>query len=189
MWNLERSVILMNTGNPFKLDVVSVRLVKDAPLMSGRPVTRPEDAVEILGEHLCQMDREIVCVLNLNSEGIPVNCHFASMGSLNSCMVHPREILKASILSNAAAIMLMHNHPSGKLQPSGEDTRMTDRMARICRDVEIPLLDHIIVGGDNSRYFSFKEKGVLPMPRPEYATDYQSLDLSPGSVAEQGKAR
>jgi DNA repair protein RadC len=189
MWSLERSVILMNTENPFKLDVVSVRLVKDAPLMSGHPITSPEEAVELLGEHLCQMDREVICVINFRADGTPINCHFASIGSLNESLTHPREIFKASILSNAAFMMLMHNHPSGKLLPSKEDTMLTDRMLQTCKLMGIPLVDHVIVGGDNTQYFSFLEKKLLKAPKIEYLTDYREIDMASGFVAEQGKAR
>ena len=125
---LEQQQILMKEKNPFNLDVVSVRLVKDAPIMSGHPITKPEDAVLLLGKHLCEMDREVLCVINMKTDGTPINCHFASIGCLNESMAHPREIFKASILSNAATIMLMHNHPSGNLTPSKHDTMMTDRM-------------------------------------------------------------
>ena len=170
--------------NPLNLDVVSVRLVKDAPLCSEHPITSPKDAVSLLGEYLCEMDREILCVINLRTDGKPINCHFASMGSLNESTAHPREIFKASILSNAASMMLMHNHPSGNLTPSKHDTMMTDRMAKMCELMGIPLLDHVIVGGDNRQYFSFKEKKLLDTPKVFLETNYKSLDLSSGLVAE-----
>lgn len=57
----------MKEKNPFNLDVVSVRLVKDAPIMSGHPITKPEDAVLLLGKHLCEMDREVLCVINMKT--------------------------------------------------------------------------------------------------------------------------
>ena len=179
----------MKEKNPFNLDVVSVRLVKDAPIMSGHPITNPEDAVLLLGKHLCEMDREVLCVINMKTDGTPINCQFASIGCLNESMAHPREIFKASILSNAATIMLMHNHPSGNLTPSKHDTMMTDRMAKMCELMGIPLLDHVIVGGDNLQYFSFKEKKLMDTPKVFLETNYKSLDLSSGLVAEQGKAR
>ena len=76
----------MKEKNPFNLDVVSVRLVKDAPIMSGHPITNPEDAVLLLGKHLCEMDREVLCVINMKTDGTPINCHFASIGCLNESM-------------------------------------------------------------------------------------------------------
>lgn len=96
--------------NEFGLDVVSVRLVKDAPIFSEHPFTSPTEAVAVLGELMSEFDREVVCVINLRSDLKPINVHFASIGALNEAMAHPRELLKASILSNAASIMLVHSH-------------------------------------------------------------------------------
>lgn len=106
-----------------------------------------------------------------------------------AAMAHPRELLKASILSNAASIMLIHCHPSGQLLPSKADTMMTDRMNKICELIGIPLVDHVIVGGDNREFFSFKEKGVIKNPHIVLATDYKTLTLGTGFVAEKGKGR
>ena len=118
--------------NEFGLDVVSVRLVKDAPIFSEHPFTSPTEAVAVLGELMSEFDREVVCVINLRSDLKPINVHFASIGALNEAMAHPRELLKASILSNAASIMLVHSHPTGNLTPSKADTMMTDRMNSVC---------------------------------------------------------
>lgn len=166
----------MGRRNAFKLDVVSVRLVKDIPLYSKVAIEKPEEAVSLIGETLCGMDREIVCVLNLGTDGRPINCNFATMGALNYSAAHPRELLKTSILSNAASMLLIHNHPSQSLSPSKEDVRVTDRMQKLCSLVGIPLMDHIIVGGDNREYFSFREKGVMKNACINYATNPQYLD-------------
>lgn len=162
-----------------KLEVVSVRLVRDAPILSEHKISRPEEAVEVLGELMCELDREVICVVNLKSDGTPINCHFASMGTLSGTMASPRELFKSSILSNAAAMILLHNHPSGCLTPSKEDTVITEKMIKLCTLMEIPLLDHIIVGGDNRSYFSFREKDLLKKPDISVCTDYRDLDFSP----------
>lgn len=176
----------MPKKNPFKLDVVSIRLNKDAPLMSGHPVKSPEDAVKLIGQELCEMDREVVCIINLKSDGTPINCTFASMGALDRSVAHPRELLKATILSNASTMIMVHNHPSGNLDPSIEDSILTDRMIKICDLVGVPLVDHIIVGGDNSDYFSFKEKDRLPASNLRYSlkTDYKDIEFSVPMAAE-----
>ncbi len=176
----------MPKKNPFKLDVVSIRLNKDAPLMSGHPVKSPEDAVKLIGQELCEMDREVVCIINLKSDGTPINCTFASMGALDRSVAHPRELLKATILSNASTMIMIHNHPSGNLDPSIEDSILTDRMIKICDLVGVPLVDHIIVGGDNSDYFSFKEKDKLPASNLRYSlkTDYKDIEFSVPMAAE-----
>ena len=175
--------------NPFKLEVVSVRLVKDSPIISKKNLTKPEEVVAVLGDIMCEFDREVVGVINLKSDLTPINVHFASVGAINEAMAHPRELLKASILSNAASIMLIHCHPSGQLLPSKADTMMTDRMNKICELIGIPLVDHVVVGGDNREFFSFKEKGVIKNPHIVLATDYKTLTLGTGFVAEKGKGR
>ena len=176
----------MPKKNPFKLDVVSIRLNKDAPLMSGHPVKSPEDAGKLIGQELCEMDREVVCIINLKSDGTPINCTFASMGALDRSVAHPRELLKATILSNASTMIMLHNHPSGNLDPSMEDSMLTDRMIKLCDLVGVPLVDHIIVGGDNSDYFSFKEKDRLPASNLRYSlkTDYKDIEFSVPMAAE-----
>ena len=83
--------------NPYKLDVVSIRLVKDAPLYSGHPIKNPLDAVSLVGEQLCEMDREVLCVINLCSDGKPINCSFVSVGTVNESLAHPREIFKSTV--------------------------------------------------------------------------------------------
>lgn len=169
----------------FALEVVSVRLVRDAPILSNTEINKAEDAIRLVGRELCSMDREVLCVINLNAAHMPINCHFASVGVLNYSMAHPRELLKTGILSNAAGMILCHNHTSGNLLPSEMDVKLTDQMQQICGLVGIPLLDHVIVGGDNSRYFSFQEKGLVKNPQEEYQTDYRKLEW--GRVAEEAE--
>jgi DNA repair protein RadC len=145
----------------FKLDVVSIRLVKDAPVLSKTKISSPKIAIEVLGEVMSEIDREVIAVINLKSDGTPINVNFASVGTLNGALAEPRELLKASILSNAASAVLVHNHPSGNLNPSKKDIELTHRMVVVFAFVGIPLLDHVIVGGDNKSYYSMKEKGVV----------------------------
>lgn len=185
MLSLERKKVKMPRKNEFKLNMVSVRLVKDAPVYSEYRIVSPEAAVNVVGKLLCEMDREVVCMINLKSDNTPINCNIVSMGAINQALAHPREMLKASILSNAANVILMHNHPSGSLEPSREDTMLTDRMIKVCKLVGIPLLDHIIVGGDNGKYFSFKEKGVMTNPIVSYQTDYHGIEFEKAVVAEK----
>lgn len=180
----------MQEQNPFKLEVVSVRLVKDAPLFSERKINTPQDAVKVVGDFLCSMDREVICIINLKSDGTPINCSIASIGTINQSIAEPRELFKASILSNAAQMVIVHNHPSGSLNPSKEDTMLTDRMLKLTNLLGIPLADHVIVGGDNSEYFSFREKKMMKQPKLPLATDYKTLDFeNRAMVAERGKAR
>ena len=88
----------MPKKNDFKLDVVQVRLVKDAPIYSEHAFNNPADIAATMGECMCQFDREVVCVVNLRSDLKPINVHFASVGSLNEAMAHPRELFKSCLL-------------------------------------------------------------------------------------------
>ena len=171
-----------------QIEVVTVRLVKDTPIMSRKPITTPMDVVELLGQNMCELDREVVCVINLRTDGTPVNCNFVSVGAVDECVAHPREILKSAILSNAAFMILLHNHPSGKLSPNKWDTMITDRMLKVGELIGIPLRDHIIVGGDNRQFFSFQEKGLMEYSHVQLEENYQNLDRERFAVAEESTA-
>jgi DNA repair protein RadC len=80
-------------------------------------------------------------------------------GILNKSLVHPREVFASAIEHRAAALICIHNHPSGDPEPSQEDFRITERLVEVGKLVGIPVLDHVIVGGDN--YTSFADKGLL----------------------------
>ena len=93
-----------------KLDVVSIRLVDEPPLMSDTIIQTPEDAVKLLGDYICKLDREVLCIINVRSDGKPMNCNFVSMGAVNESIAHPREIFKSAILANATSMIIVHNH-------------------------------------------------------------------------------
>lgn len=143
------------------LEEVSVRLVRDRTLYSDVKVDSPVKAVELLGEMMCCFDREVVAVINLQADGRPINFNICSIGAINYALVSPREVLKSSFLSNAANIILLHNHPSGRIIPSRDDIAMTDRMIQVCNLVDIPLMDHIIIGSSPADgFFSMKERKI-----------------------------
>ncbi|MFG6329436.1 MAG: JAB domain-containing protein [Lachnospiraceae bacterium] len=178
----------MGRKNQFKLDTVSIRLVKDSPVYSDFQIKSPGDAIHLIGETICGMDREVVCVINLKADGTPINCNFASIGAVNYAVVNPRELLKTGILSNAVNMMLVHNHPGDTLFPSSDDIRLTDKILKLSDLVGIPLLDHIIVGTDNTEYFSFREKGIIRNPREMYAQDYRQIGWErEQKAAEKGR--
>lgn len=83
------------------------------------------------------------------------------VGSLNQSIAHPRDILQRALLSNAARIIVLHNHPSGQPSPSRNDNDFTDRMKKACDILGIELLDHIIVTDNPSNYYSYREESVV----------------------------
>ena len=160
----------MSSRRPYKLDRVAIRMVKEPPLYSSEPLRSPEAAVKVIADMLRQYDREAFCIVNLRNDLSPINMNIVSTGTLNASLAHPREILKSAVLSNASATMLFHNHPSGNLTPSREDTEITDRMSKLFALADMPLLDHIIIG-NGDQYYSFKENSVMPIGTQMFARD------------------
>lgn len=105
-----------------RVDIVSVRLVKERSLLyKDRSIRSPEDGYNLFKQFLGQLDREYFVVMCLDVKNQPTAINVCHIGNLNSCIVSPREIMKTAILSNAASIILLHNHPSGHPKPSQED--------------------------------------------------------------------
>lgn len=118
-----------------------------------------KDVAALLHEYLKDVDREHFVVFFCDQKDRIVGIHTVSMGSLTASVVHPREVFKAAILANAAAIICGHNHPSGDVQPSREDRALTTRLYQAGKLLGIQVLDHIIIGHNN--YFSFADEGLL----------------------------
>ena len=144
-----------------RVDIVSIKVVKDYSIQySPRKVSNPRDAYKLFERFLLDIDREKFLVACFNTKNEPVNISVVSVGTLNSSLVHPREVMKIAILSNSNSIMIAHNHPSGSLEPSTEDKNITDRLIKVCEILGIKLLDHIIIGTKDN-YFSFKENLLI----------------------------
>ena len=144
-----------------ELKVVSIRLVDEPPLLSKKAIKNPRDVIEVMGEHLQKYDRELFCILNLQTKGQVINMNLVSVGTINASLVIPREVFKSSILANASAIIGLHNHPSGNVKPSKEDMIVTRKLQKCGQLLGIELLDHIIVGGTNGKMLSFREEKML----------------------------
>ncbi|ATO39209.1 DNA repair protein RadC (plasmid) [Geobacillus thermodenitrificans] len=96
----------------------------------------------------------------LNTKNEVVAVHRCHIGSLNSSIVHPREVFKAAILNNSASIIVAHQHPSGDVTPSKEDVEMTRRLAEAGRILGIEVLDHLVINY-KAEYTSLKERGFF----------------------------
>lgn len=150
----------------YEFENVSIRMVREPPLLCDKPVNSPGRAVEVLYDQLHDMDREYLIVVNLKTDMTPINMNIASVGTVNTSVSSPRELLKTAILSNAAATMIFHNHPSGNLTPSQADIDLTDKLIKAFGMMGIPIMDHIILG-PNMQYYSMKENRTFPIPLPE----------------------
>ncbi len=128
--------------------------------ISAYPVIKsPRDVAELLMSRLRFLDREHFLVLLLSARNQPLAIETISVGHLTASLVHPRELFKAAIQKSAAAVILVHNHPSGDPAPSTEDILLTRRLREGGELLGIDILDHIIFG-DNS-FTSLKEKGLM----------------------------
>ena len=122
-------------------------------------MTCPEDAADYAMPRFRYEDRENFAVILLNVKNHILSMPIVSVGSLTASVVHPREVFRVAIQQTAASIILVHNHPSGDPSPSREDIEITARLVQVGRVMDIPVLDHIILGNDN--YISLKEQGVI----------------------------
>ena len=143
-----------------RINIVSIKMIKEASfLYQTRTISSPKDAYEMIKEQLEGLDREQFIIACLNTKNEPTNITVVSVGSLNKAIVHPREVFKTAILSNAASIMAFHNHPSGETTPSQQDIQLTNRLYEAGELLGIKLLDHLIIG--DGSFTSLKEKGYL----------------------------
>ncbi len=121
-------------------------------------ITSPDDVVELLQVRMALYDREHFVAVLLNTKNRVISLETISIGSLNSSLVHPREVFKSAIKASASSIIIAHNHPSGDPTPSSEDLTITQRLVEAGEIIGISILDHIIIG---SYYLSFREKGFI----------------------------
>ena len=110
-------------------------------------------------EEMRYFDREHVRVLCLDQKSGLLGADEISIGSLSFSLVHPREVFKAAIKRSSAAIILVHNHPSGDPSPSMKDIEVTERMVQAGKIIGIEVADHIIIG--DGKYYSLKAWGYL----------------------------
>ena len=124
-----------------------------------RQVRTAQDVYEAFRDRLACLDREEFLVVLLDGKNHILGFNQVSVGSLTAALVHPREVFKPAILANAAALILVHNHPSGDPEPSAEDRAITARLKQVGELVGIRILDHVVIGDE--RYASFAEQQLL----------------------------
>lgn len=128
-------------------------------ITSGNALETPTAVKQYLTIKLAQQEREVFAVLFLNNAHQVIEYTELFYGTINSASVYPREVVKAGLKLNAAAAILAHNHPSGIAEPSQADRNITDTLVDICSVVDIRIIDHIVIGGNNA--ISFAERGLL----------------------------
>ena len=187
------------------------KLMEEAPLYSTEKIDSPEKAIEVMRDMMKNLDRENVCVVNLDGASHPINFNVVSIGSINSSELAMRELFKTAILSNASNILLLHNHPSSSITPIKHDHAVTARVMMASQMMGIPLVDHIIVAGGTGEYFSYKKElkgffsidgiktllrangieGVFAEPVVQYRTEEANIisELGPKRLGEQEEGK
>ncbi len=123
-------------------------------------IATAEDVVALCASQLRGMDREHFWALALNTKNQLIRLVEVSVGSLNASVVHPRELFKDAVRVSAAALVVVHNHPSGDPTPSGADIQLTRRLVKAGDVLGIELLDHVIIG-DGGDHSSLRDMGLM----------------------------
>ncbi len=122
-------------------------------------VKTPDEVVSLVRSRLKGKKKEHFLALLLDTRGQLIKLSEISVGSLDSSIVHPREVFKEAISASAASVIFVHNHPSGDPEPSEDDIKLTERLVQAGEIVGIDVLDHIIICDKN--YLSLKSKGLF----------------------------
>lgn len=135
------------------------RFISSSKIMPDIAISGPKSVADYLTEDMRYLDREHFVVLMLNTKGRIICKETVSIGDLSSTIVHPREVFKGAVKHSAAAIIAVHNHPSGNSDPSQEDINITNRLVEAGKILGIKVLDHIVIG--DGTYSSFKDSNLI----------------------------
>lgn len=124
-----------------------------------RAITTPEEAAALLSPEMRHLDVEVFRALLLDTKSRLIRIETITKGTLDSSLVHPREVFKCAMAVSAASLVVCHNHPTGDPRPSPDDLKVTRRLRDAGEVVGIELVDHIIIGG--SKWVSLKREGLI----------------------------
>ncbi|TLU83008.1 MAG: JAB domain-containing protein [Chlorobium sp.] len=124
-----------------------------------RKINAARDVFEYMEGRIHDDTKEHLYVLHLNTKNQIMKNELVSVGTLNASLIHPREVFKSAIRESSHAIILVHNHPSGDVEPSNADRQVTSLLKQASSIIQIELLDHIIIG--KTGWFSFRENALL----------------------------
>jgi len=135
------------------------RINKLNVIRSGKIISSPSDIASHIMKEMVVLKQEVLKLIMLDTKNNIIGIKDVFKGSLNTSIVHPREIFKEAIKKSSSSIIICHNHPSGDPTPSKEDINITIRLKECSKIMGIDLLDHLIIGKD--QYVSLKEKGII----------------------------
>ena len=120
----------------------------------------PEDAARLLAD-TAQLAQEAFTVITLNTKNRVIDRHLVTLGLINASLVDARSVFCPAILDRAAAVILAHNHPSGDCTPSAEDIRITRQLVEAGKILDVPVLDHVVIGRGERPFLSLREAGLV----------------------------
>lgn len=162
-------------GYSLKQVDVRLRLMDGPSYYSTEPLDNPVSAAHVMRDILKELDREWVCVVNLDNHLKPINFNVVSVGSVNQSLAPIQNIFKSAILTGkCSSIMLFHNHPSGDPTPSGEDVMLTRRLIEAGKLMDLPVVDHLVVAQGSGKIVSFRKS--FPDMFKDDTIDIQYLD-------------
>ena len=130
-----------------------------APRVLGQILSSPRDAQDFLRAKLARLEHEVFAVLYLDNRHRVLAFEELFRGTINGTAVYPREVVKRALHHNAAALILVHNHPSGVAEPSRSDEVLTQRLREVLSLVDVRVLDHLVVGSEG--VVSFADRGLV----------------------------
>jgi len=147
----------------YRLKTATWIVVREPTAPPARVLSNPAAVRELARDLLrdADDDREHCWLVLLNSQHHYRLSTLISVGTLNASLVHPREIFGPAVRYGAAALILLHNHPSGDPTPSREDIRLTRQLVECARVFDIHILDHVVIGNGTDAFTSFAERGLL----------------------------
>lgn len=159
---------------------VHVELKRDSWIQPEVIVQTPDEAVDVIQKLISDLDREMVVAIYMATSGRVIDVSICALGTIDGAMVSPSEIMRTALLTGCRSMILMHNHPSGEINPSTEDLAISRRICCAGDLIGIRLLDHIIIG-NNKRKHSIKESH----PEIFRARDTKSWDV----IATEGEVK
>jgi DNA repair protein RadC len=142
-----------------KLIARALRVMEKSLIEREVSLSSPDSVRQYLSLRMFALQHEVFVVLMLDARNRLIETRELFRGTLSQTVVYPREVVKAALTANAAAVILAHNHPSGLAEPSQADRRLTDALKHALATVDVPVLDHLIVGGRTT--YSFAEHGLV----------------------------
>lgn len=142
------------------IDLVSLKICREKSIpYNKKNIVNPNDAYDVIKSFIGNTDREYFLVLTLSNSNQPCAVEICSIGTLTYACVHPREVFKFAVKSNASKIMIAHTHPSNNINPSSSDIEFTKNLVEVSKLLQIPIIDHLIIGEDS--FFSFAENKMM----------------------------